>query len=75
MLRNDLVNGPRHCFSIHTHCSSDFSTTARDQQQPALSSHNDGTEDGEDPDDDENDLGGTHIVAVADLWNYNKAQH
>ena len=32
-LRNDLVNGPRHCFGIHTYCSPDFcTTTARDQQ-------------------------------------------
>ena len=35
------------------------------------SSHNDSTEDGEDPDDAENDLGGTHIVA--DLCDYNNS--
>ena len=70
LLRKDLVNRPCHCFGNHTHYSSDFCATARDQQQPT-SSHNDGTEDGEDPDDDENDLEGTHIVA--DLWNYNNS--
>jgi len=24
LLEQDLINGPRHCFGIHTHCSSDF---------------------------------------------------
>ena len=45
LLRKDLVNGPCHCFSIHTHYSSDFCTIAKDQQHPTSSSHNDSTED------------------------------
>ena len=32
-LKKDLFNGPRHCFGLHTHCSPDFCTTARKQQQ------------------------------------------
>ena len=53
LLRKDLINGPRHCFGIHTHCSPDFCTTVRDlqvqqlptTQQPPSSSGD--TEDGE----------------------------
>ncbi len=26
LLKKDLINGPRHCFGIHTHCSPDFCT-------------------------------------------------
>ena len=39
LLRKDLINGPRHCFGIHTHCSPDFCTTVRDLQvqQPPTS--------------------------------------
>lgn len=51
-LRKDLINGPRHCFGIHTRCSPDFCTTARDQQQPTTSSIDDHTEDGKDRDPD-----------------------
>ncbi len=28
-LRKDLLNGPYHCFGIHTNCSPDFCTTAK----------------------------------------------
>ena len=30
-LRKDLLNGPRHCFGHHDHCSPDFCTTAREK--------------------------------------------
>ena len=33
-LRQDLVNGPQHCFGIHTNCSTDFCTVAQERQQP-----------------------------------------
>ena len=72
LLRKNRVNGHLHCSGIHTHCNYDFftiCTTARDQQQPISSSYNDGTEDGEDPNDIENGLKGSHKVAY--LWNYN----
>lgn len=36
-LRKDLLNGPSHCFGIHTHCSTDFCTVARSKQQPVSS--------------------------------------
>ncbi len=36
----DLLNGPRHCFSIHTDCSANFCTTVQASQQPASSSGN-----------------------------------
>ena len=29
-LKKDLINGPRHCFGVHTHCSPDFCTHAHD---------------------------------------------
>ena len=68
LLRKDLVNSPRHCFSI-------FTAALTSAPQPETSSSelhpNDSTEDGKDPDNDENDLEGTHIVA--DLWNYNNS--
>ena len=32
LLRKNLINGPRHCFGIHTHCSPDLCTTVRDLQ-------------------------------------------
>ncbi len=39
-LKNDLKNGPQHCFGFHQHCSPDFCKTARDsvQQAPPSSS-------------------------------------
>lgn len=40
-LRKDLLNGPHHCFGIHTNCSTDFCTIARDRQQAATSPNND----------------------------------
>ena len=53
LLRKDHVNRHRHCFGIHTHCSF--------EQQPT-------SEDGEDPDDGENDLGGyTHSSRLMEL--------
>ncbi len=44
-LRKDLVNGPLHCFGIHTHCSTDFctqtvNTTTESQQSIADSINN-----------------------------------
>ena len=32
-LQADLRNGPYHCFGIHCHCSPDFCTTSRENQQ------------------------------------------
>jgi hypothetical protein len=32
-LKSDLNNGPRHCFGLHTLCSPDFCTTAKEQSQ------------------------------------------
>ena len=39
LLREDLHNGPRHCFGIHIKCSTDFCKTARERlsQQSASS--------------------------------------
>ena len=66
LLRKDLINGPRHCFGIHTHCSPDFCTTVRDLQvqQPPTSqqpsqeppSSSGDTEDGKIYGDNEDDL-------------------
>ena len=30
-LRKDILNGPRHCFGHHDHCSSNFCTTAKEK--------------------------------------------
>ena len=32
-LQADLWNGPYHCFGVHNHCSPDFCTTSRENQQ------------------------------------------
>ena len=70
LLRKDLINGPRHCFGFHTHCSPDFCTIVRDlqvqqpptsqqpSQQPSqeLPSSSGDTEDGKIYDDNEDDL-------------------
>ena len=32
-LRKDLINGPLHCFGIHTRCSPDFCSTAKENQK------------------------------------------
>ncbi len=48
-LKRDLLNGPRHCFGIHTDCSADFCTTVKASQQSAspLSQENGGNSGGE----------------------------
>ena len=39
-LNKDLLNGPSHCFGIHTHCSTDFCSVAQQSmQQSAMSSN------------------------------------
>lgn len=30
LLKRDLINGPNHCFGVHSNCSPDFCSTARD---------------------------------------------
>ncbi len=37
-LNKDLLNGPYHCFGIHTHCSTNFCSVAQSRKQPASSS-------------------------------------
>ena len=37
-LEQDLINGPRHCFGHHDHCSKDFCSTVRERQQQPTSS-------------------------------------
>ena len=37
LLNRDLLNGPLHCFGIHSHCSTDFCTVAREKQEPSNS--------------------------------------
>ncbi len=37
-LKHDLQNGPRHCFGMHQHCSTDFCKTAREKQQQSIPS-------------------------------------
>ena len=32
-LNKDLLNGPSHCFGIHTHCSSDFCSVTQQSMQ------------------------------------------
>ena len=38
LLNRDLLNGPLHCFGIHSHCSPDFCSVAQEKQQPPSSS-------------------------------------
>ena len=39
-LNKDLLNGPAHCFGIHTYCSTDFCSVAQQSmQQSAMSSN------------------------------------
>ena len=37
LLNRDFLNGPLHCFGIHSHCSNDFCTVARENQEPSNS--------------------------------------
>ena len=37
LLNRDLLNGPLHCFGIHSHCSNDFCTVTRENQEPSNS--------------------------------------
>ena len=37
LLNRDLLNRPLHCFGIHSHCSTDFCTVARENQEPSNS--------------------------------------
>ena len=55
-LRKDLVNGPQHCFGIHTNCCTSFCTIAQDRQQPTTSSaiEESGVENPADGDGDDN---------------------
>ena len=34
LLSRDLLNRPLHCFDIYSHCSTDFCTVARENQEP-----------------------------------------
>ena len=38
LLKEDLINGPNHCFGDHTHCSTDFCTSARERESGVSSS-------------------------------------
>ena len=38
LLNRDLLNGPLHCFGIHSLCSTDFCSVAQEKQQPPSSS-------------------------------------
>ena len=41
LLSRDLLNGPLHCFGIHSHCSADFGEVVREKQEPtSLSNSN-----------------------------------
>ena len=46
-LKRDLINGPFHCFGRHDQCSSDFLSTAREEQE---SSQSDGSPESDDED-------------------------
>ncbi len=59
LLRQDLINGPSHSFGIHTGCSPDFCTTAKNMPQQISSSESGNSDGGEDPAEDESDLEGT----------------
>ena len=37
LLRRDLINGPRHCFGIHSDCSTDYCKAVRSAQVPPTS--------------------------------------
>ena len=37
LLRQDLINGPRHCFGIHSGCSTDYCKVVRSAQAPPTS--------------------------------------
>ncbi len=50
-LKRDLLNGPNHCFGHHTHCSSDFCSTAKNKQPPPAT-YDDMTDDADRDDDD-----------------------
>ena len=69
-LRKDLVNGPLHCFGIHTHCSTDFCTqkksTTADCPSITVDSTNNSPDNSqkespEDPTDDDSLGGKTHL--------------
>ena len=39
LLEQDLINGPRHCFGIHSHCSSDFCKHKQPCKGPTQDDH------------------------------------
>ena len=63
LLKQDLINGPYHCFGHHTNCSPDFCQTARDSSAAAANrdsestgNENTCTEETTDDDDDDTDI-------------------
>ena len=62
LLKEDLLNGPRHCFGLHKLCSAEFCTIAK-EQQATTSSPSSEERSGEstadvDNDEDDDDLAG-----------------
>ena len=47
LLKEDLINGPHHCFGDHTHCSTDFCTSARERESGVSSSSGERVSSGE----------------------------
>ena len=63
LLKRDLINGPRHCFGIHTHCSPDFCTAAAESNSSSESESADCGDDQEHPTEEESsELEGIPIV-------------
>ena len=64
LLKQDLINGPYHCFGHHTNCSPDFCQTARDSSAAAAANRdsestgneNTCTEETTDDDNDDTDI-------------------
>jgi len=50
-LQADLRNGPYHCFRIHCHCSPEFCTTSRENQQQDEGTSEQGVANAESPND------------------------
>ena len=63
LLKEDLLNGPRHCFGLHQLCSADFCTIAKEQQATTSSPSSTEERSGEstadvDNDEDDEDVAG-----------------
>ncbi len=64
LLKQDLINGPSHCFGIHDRCSPDFCSTVQQRASQPSASTDDNSSAMHDLEDDDDTILGMFTVTV-----------